>query len=702
MGAGRRLGVVVLFLAGIVYVAAGSAGAAESACSEGPVTSADGSTVTGSACADTIVVESPEVEEVLGGGGNDVIYVDPEVEVVNGGSGDDVIYGELEGSEGLPTVPHEPAPSYEPEPAPPVAPGGGEAAASTYTEIECAPYTGKGEYCYGGPGSQKLIGGEGDDTIFGQRGNDAIYGEGGQDALYGGIGDDKAYGGPNNDLVTGGFGTDVLDGSNGNDLVRGDATGDVLKDQGGTGVDTVSFATAGSPGFKGAVGNGGFPGEGDNEERGVSVNLNGGTGCPGYQACDNSAIFGGGNDEIEAEAFENVIGSPFADLIVGSKVANHIYGGGGADAILGAEGNDTLYGGADGDYIEGGADTDTGEGEAGTDNCAGDVENRPNCEGSGTAVKQRDREKISVGIMVPSLPSQVEWAEAYMLGSTKHDEVNVTYTSGNRTVVFKAVGTSATFDESLSVRSKGCTYASTEVSCLLPAKPDSVLLAGFSGDDLISISGFDPKASPVILGGEGADTLYGSGTTEDVIVDGPGSFGDKTFGFKFDDALVNYLGVDNLQGGLGSDLLISATVCEGDTLQGAESENPDGEDRNNASWALLPEASGGVVVDLAAGKAGVQSGGECGTSGTPSKLLNIDDLEGSNQADVIHGDGKDNSLFGRTGIDELLGEGGNDFINSAEDGAHDNIGGGVGTEDECKFDKGVDSHTGCEIEIPIE
>jgi hypothetical protein len=108
------------------------------------------------------------------------------------------------------------------------------------------------------------------------------------------------------------------------------------------------------------------------------------------------------------------------------------------------------------------------------------------------------------------------------------------------------------------------------------------------------------------------------------------------------------------------------------------------------------------VADLAAGKAGSSGGGECGTSGTPSKLLNIDDVEGSNQADALFNDGKDNSLFGRTGIDELFSKGGNDFINSAEDGVHDNIGGGEGTEDECKFDKGVDSHSGCEIEIPIE
>jgi Ca2+-binding RTX toxin-like protein len=694
------IGAALVALAAIGLAAIGSARAAPPVCSDppSPTKSADGTVVFGSACSDTIVVTSPAVEKVYGGEGNDVIYADSTVEEVKGGGGDDVIYGEQPGPDREAGAPDVPAPVYTPESEP-----GGEATAraSAYEEVNCTEKTSKGEPCYGGPGSQKLMGGEGKDTIFGQRGNDALFGEGEADALYGGIGDDKAYGGTNNDLVTGGFGTDVLDGSNGNDLVRGDATGDVLKDQGATGVDTVSYATAGSPGWKGAVGITGYPADANNEERGVSINLNGGTGCPGFEACNNSALFGGGNDEIEAGDFENVIGSAFADLIQGSSAANRIDGGGGTDYIIGNGGNDTLNGGAEGDYIEGGEGTDTGNGEAGTDNCASDVETRPDCQGTASSVTQRDRTKISVGVMVAELPSQISWAEPYMVGSTAHDEVNVEYTSSNRHVVFKTAGSSAAFNLGADVVTKGCAYQSTEVSCTLPAKPDAVLLAAMGADDQISISGFEPTASPVILGGEGNDVLFGSGTTEDVLVDGDGAYHDTTFGFKFDDALVNYLGVDNLQGGLGNDLLISGTVCEGDTLQGAESGKSDEGDRNNASWALLPEASGAVWADLAAGKAGNKSGGAC-SAGTSSELSNIDDMEGSNQSDHLFGDGNDNSLFARPGVDELFGRGGNDFINTAEDGTHDEIGGGDGNEDECKFDKGVDSHSGCEFEIPIE
>jgi Ca2+-binding RTX toxin-like protein len=685
-------------LVAISAAAISSAGAASSFCADppAPTTSPDGTTVVGSACSETIVITSPLVEEVIGGGGNDLIYADSFVEEVNGGDGDDVIYGELPGPDREAGVPYEPAPVYTPEPE---AEGEAMAGASAYEEIFCEEKTAKGELCYGGPGSQTLEGGPGKDTIFGQRGNDSLHGNEGNDALYGGIGDDKAYGGPDEDLVTGGFGTDLLDGGNGQDLVRGDATGDVLKDRGGgAGIDTVSFATAGSPGFKGAVGNSGFPADASGEERGVAVNLNGGTACPGFEACNNSALFGGGNDEIEAGAFENVIGSPFADLIQGSSEANRIYGGGGADIIMGHGNNDILYGGAEGDYLEGGEGADTGNGEAGSDNCASDVETKSDCQGSGTGVVQRNRELISVGMMVAELPSQIDWAEPYMLGSSKHDDVNVVYTSGN--LVFKTAGTSAAFNLSGDVATKGCTYQATEVSCTLPAKPDAILLAGFGADDQVSISGFDPKTSPVILGGEGNDELYGSGTTEDVLVDGDGTYHDTLFGFKFDDALVNNLGVDNLQGGIGNDLLVSGTVCEGDILQGAASGEGDGGDRNNASWALL-EGPARVVADLASNKAGNQAEAKC-SAGTQNTLGNIDDLEGSSQADILFGDGNDNSLFARNGADELFGRGGNDFINGWEDGVHDNIVGGEGNEDECKFEKGVDSLSGCEKPIEFE
>jgi Ca2+-binding RTX toxin-like protein len=670
------LGVVALLLMGALVLALGSARGA-TACEGGQTVSPDGTVVYGGPCSEKIIVEAPSVEAVYGGDGNDVIYVDPEVELVDGGAGDDVIYGEL------PEAPYEPTIPYEPE-----APAGDTATASL-EEISCAAKTASNEPCFGGPGSQKMTGGEGADRIFGQRGNDILLGEEGNDTLLAGIGDDKAVGGPGDDLVAGGYGTDELDGSNGNDLIRGDATGDELSDRGSeANKDTVSFATAASPGFHGEVGIAGFPADQDSAERGVSIDLEG-NGCPGFQACNNSAIWGGGNDQIEEGAFENVIGSPFADLIVGSKVVNRIYGGGGTDLVYGEGGNDTLYGGAESDYLSGGAEEDTVFGQAGANHCVA-VEHENDCSGGSSSV-------------VP--PAQGTLRAGLMIGSGNNDNVTVEYQSSStgRFVKFKANEGSAEFNTAAEVQTAGCTYAPSEVTCPLAKKPDSLVLAGRAGEDRVAITGFEATASPVILGGEDGDHLFGSGSTEDVVVDGNGNSKDDLHGYKFDDALVNNEGAgDILEGGLGNDLLVSSTICEGDVLNGAEVSKGDEGDRNNASWAPKKEGTSGIVADIRAGAAGTansSSGPLCGPGGTLVQLQAIDDLEGSNEADELFGDGAENSLFGRLGIDGIYARGGNDFINSV-DGVFDSIGGGEGAEDQCKFDKELDLQSGCEIKEP--
>jgi Ca2+-binding RTX toxin-like protein len=216
-----------------------------------------------------------------------------------------------------------------------------------------------------------------------------------------------------------------------------------------------------------------------------------------------------------------------------------------------------------------------------------------------------------------------------------------------------------------------------------------------------------------------------------VLIDGPGN--DTLYGFGLDDALINNEGADNLQGGNGSDLLLSATTCGGDILQGAEGKKGDGDSVNNASWSQLPASSGGVVADLMRGKAGSQyteavissasstagpsaqasagkgegkgrgkgkggggkggAGGPSCTSGALDRLANVDDLEGSSQADALYGDARDNNLLGRKGEDLLFGRAGEDRI-AAQDGERDNVGGGSGA-DLCIHDKGLDTLTSC-------
>jgi Ca2+-binding RTX toxin-like protein len=614
------------------------------------------------------------VTEIVAGEGNDVIYANPDVKVVEAGAGDDVIYGDLpEAQTGLTAGPL----------------GVSERRARSalaiisITEKKCEA----GKSCYGGDGSQELIGSSGNDKIFGQRGNDILYGNSGNDELFGGVGDESSIsGGAGNDLLSGGLGTDTINGNQESDLVRGDGTIDTIEDTGPSGTDTLSFATAITPGFHGVVAPSGFPADSNSEERGVNVHLDG-TACEGeFEACDNDARYGGGLDNLNASGFENVIGSPFADVIIGSDAANQIDGGGGTDAIYGKGGNDTIYGGTDGDYLNGEEGTDSVNGQAGADNCVG--ETASDCSGSAESVTQRDRTKISVGFMVTGLPETLNWSELYLTGSTANDRVSVTYSLevGTGYVTFTTEAESAAFDLSANAASGNCVYEAAKVKCTLPRPLDAITLGGMSGNDKLILAGFPETTTPVLLGGEGNDELIAANGTEDMLVDGNGAGNDILSAGSYDDALINNEGADSLQGGNGNDLLLSASNCEGDTLQGAASGEGDGAAVNSTSWAKLPVGLPGIVADLEKGKAGDTWSGSipaC-SSGTAGTLANIDDLEGSSGNDQLYGDSAGNNLLGRLGKDEIYGRAGADRI-EAEDGTAEVGGGGEGT-DSCVLD----------------
>jgi Ca2+-binding RTX toxin-like protein len=723
----RRAGfaavVLALALSSLVVVQLTSAGAA-SGCSAIATTSADGSVIYGTPCPETIIATSPAVTKIFGGEGDDVIYANPDVEEVVGGGGDDVIHGELPRIESAGEVPYTPEGGvpYSPADLRPRAgvsaldiPAGGGVAlvrhnpkATASNEIkECKEKVS----CYGGQGNQILIGSGGDDIIFGERGDDELRGENGNDRLFGGIGDDENIkGGNGEDLLSGGYGKDFLNGEEGSDFVRGDGTIDTITDTGTSGTDTLSYATAGNPGFLGEVTYKGFPSEANSEERGVDVRLDGVTACEGigeaagnpYQGCDNSARYGGGNDVVNGNQFENLIGSPFDDVLIGSSANNNIYGGGGADVLLGAGGNDHLYGGAEGDWLDGGAGTDVGDGQKGANYCTDIQSPLPaSCNVAGAEVHQRERGEISVGLMTTGL----KWSDAYLLGSSGADSVTVTYHLVGSTGHVTFVATAGTFNITEEVKEGCATYTATEVDCALTAPLDAIDVAGFKGPDHLVLAGFEQTTSPVILGGEDSDSLYGTGGTEDVIVDGSGPGEDILSGRDKDDALVNNEGKDVLEGGQGNDLFVSLFTCEGDTIQGAESGEGkgDGEAVNNASWApaALGEGKGGVTADLKTATAGnlYTSTPTCENGKTLDQLRNIDDLEGSNHNDALYGDENPNSIFGHKGADSLFGREAPDFIDSRDEFA-DKVDAGSPSPPSAEIDKcrvdGKDEKADCE------
>lgn len=479
-----------------------------------------------------------------------------------------------------------------------------------------------------------VFGEGGNDVLYGQRGNDSLFGGEGADRLYGGVGDDRLRGGVGDDLLSGGFGADSLDGEGGSDVARGDATIDAIGDSGG-GADTLSFATGVTPGFPNTGSfftDAGFPATA--EGRGVYVDL-------GQDfANDGSAPSGGGFDvplepATDFSDFETVIGTPFADYLVGTSGAETFYGGGGADLIDGGGGGDVAHGGADGDGCVGVATED--------------------CELDGEEIDLRDPGAIAVGVMAPGSGTP---PGVYLSGSDEGDRVTAGYLSNlstpdpdDGTIAFTlAAGSAGQFEAGTA---GGCNAPSgSTVSCPLPDPPDSILLAGLDGNDVLTAAGLPEAVSVVLLGNEDDDQLTG-GDTEDALVDGAGD--DAVNGNGRDDALPNNGGADQLDAGAGEDLFISNAVCDGDALDG-------GADRDNANWANF---GSGVAIDMAqqvAGLIGPEGEPRCTSTEELTGLTAIEDIEGTNGADNLIGDAGPNQLLGRAGADRYLAGAGNDHL----------------------------------------
>jgi len=693
----RGLWFVVLAIGVFAWVVT-PAGADMPSCEEGPRLDAAVDEVEGTPCSDVIVVRDETVEAVDGGAGDDIIIANSEVEEIFGGPGEDHLYGESLNAAGIIESLREDGFIKSSGPIYRTAPVSESPAAAMNAEATSSVVQ------YGGDGNQTIVGGPAGDWLYGQRGNDTLWGdatltgENSHDLLSGGPGDDFLHGTNGWDILEGGFGEDQLDGGYGNDMIRGDGSIDTLQDSGPAGdTDTLSYSTATAPGFVGSPPTPlivGFPAEW--AERGVYLRLDGVpcSGEGGFEGCNGDAAYGGGYDNLpNPMQFEHIIGSPFSDVIIGNALSNRIDGGGGADVLWGGEGNDFLYGGADGDFVEGGAGSDSTVGSAGVDNCIGEAKGE--CEGEALEVHQRNQNKISVGLMQSPKAPQNRSVQVYMVGSNLHDSVkalqwfdtptNTTYMS------FELEGASAEFDTSPSAQSPGCIYWPNVVHCPITELIDSLQMSGLPSDDGLTIDKpgiMGEYMSAVLTGGTGSDVLWGGPSTEDVLVDGDSNGNDWMFGSNWDDVLLNNAGADTVQGGYGNDLLISNEVCGGDYLNGASVGSSDGAGDNNASWAKL-SGPHRVAVSLESARAGnnYTTGPAC-TFGVLSELVEIDDLEGSNQDDWLYGNGVANGILGRLGNDKMYGRAGVDHMqagsNADRQGA--DLVQGDGSTDVCEYD----------------
>ncbi len=255
-----------------------------------------------------------DIENALGGSGNDTLTGNDLNNTIAGNGGNDGIDGH-EGNDNL----------YG---------GSGEDVLTG----------GAGEDAlFGGTENDQLSGGEGNDSLSGEEGNDTLNGEAGTDWLYGGAGIDLLNGGSETDALFGGDGNDTMNGGTGGDSLDGGLGNDVLN--GDDGVDWL-FGSFGDDQLNGGADTDALFGQEGNDV------LNGGSG--------GDSIDGGADDD-------QLFGNDGVDWLFGQSGADLLNGGNGGDVLFAGDGNDTLIGGADGDSLDGGDGNDSLDGGAGID-----------------------------------------------------------------------------------------------------------------------------------------------------------------------------------------------------------------------------------------------------------------------------------------------------------------------------------------------
>jgi Ca2+-binding RTX toxin-like protein len=202
-------------------------------------------------------------------------------------------------------------------------------AASTVGVIVDLGHTGWQTVVYGilgltleGDGIEKLVGGLGFDILTGSSRADVILGGAGFDVIHGGGGNDVLYAGTGNNMVYGEDGDDRIFGGEGMDLLEG-----------GAGNDTLS-GSFGSDELYGRDGNDVLLGE-DGDDT-----LRGGSG-------DDALTGGEGDDTVGAyKVGDSSVGEGGNDFLSGGAGRDTLDGGLGSDLIQGGEGDDDLDGGS--------------------------------------------------------------------------------------------------------------------------------------------------------------------------------------------------------------------------------------------------------------------------------------------------------------------------------------------------------------------
>ena len=576
-------------------------------------------------------------DTLQGGMGDDDLHGDGGADRLFGGAGNDDLKGDagadhLDGGDGIDRA------RYWDSPAAVIVDLiagtglGGEAEGDTLVNIEDIQGSDFGDTMIGDASANELDGRGGDDILFGGEGGDILDGDGGNDTLDGGAGNDELYGNAGIDNLLGGSGDDDL---------KGDEDADRL--DGGDGIDRALYW--------------------DSPEA-VIIDLLAGTGLGGDAQGDTLVDI------------ENVQGSGFDDMLIGDGGANALYGRDGDDTLQGGSGNDNLHGDDGIDRLLGGSGNDDLKGDEGADYLdGGDGIDRARYWDSPTAVTIDLVAGTGLGGDAQGdTLIDVEDVQGSDFGDTLTGDAGAneldgrggddTLAGGGGDDILDGDGGDDTLDGGAGDDSL---YGNAGIDHLLGGAGDDYLkgdeeadhLDGGAGDDQAGYSG----SSSGVTVDLGAGTGLGGDAQGDTLV----SIEDVQ-GSDFDDTLIGDTAANDLYGRDGADTLLGG--AGNDYLKGdAGADHLDGGAGYDEAgyWS----SSSGVTVDLVAGTG-------LGGDAQGDTLVSIEDVQGSDFADTLLGDGGGNWFYGRDGADTLNGGGGNDRLDGGAD--NDLLTGGLGAD----------------------
>lgn len=367
---------------------------------------------------------------------------------------------------------------------------------------------------------------------------------------------------------------------------------------------------------------------------------------------------------------EDVVGTPYDDVIVGDDQANTVTTWDGADTVSGGDGADDLTGGAGSDNLSGGAGNDV---LRFTDDADADV------FAGGADVDAVDLATSSVGGATVTLDGVADdGIVAEPVKDDVHTDVEVVRgTYGDDTLIGSAAPNALIGgggDDSIDGRGGANSLYGGEVFDFQPWTSWGMSSAGSaSGNDTVAYTGSTTGAIISLPAGtadhEGAsDALW---SFRDVV----GSpYADTITGNGADNVITPGAGDDVVHGGDGADTFRASSAADGTDVWDSGNDAGDTVDYA-ARTAGVQLSKDGIANDGEAGE-----GDDIGTA--PQDVLlggaGADTLVGGSAADTLHGNGGNDAINGRGGNDTLYGDLGDDSVNGGS--GNDDVQGAAGND----------------------